>query len=281
MAVGVVAPLGFSKWGDNLDAEDIYSVLRAMVERGHRATAIEVLAHRMESRPTESDWWKEFALGLVTTPELIRSGQMTAYYWERVASRLAKEHSAFIASAIFREQADRDSGIWFVEHSDASKVLDTCVQHDPNGVWEALEPHLSAAGRASRFSIGFPAGIIDQMPAGEVAAWIREDPHERAATIAKLASKEFSNDKSLSARLLAEYGDNEDVAQAFLGAYSAGSWWGSASSHYATLATNLDGIAKRTTHAKLRQWASDGARSLRDLAEAHSQREQEWEIGRR
>lgn len=279
--VRVIAPLGFGKWGENLGFEEVHTLLRTMSERGYTDTAIQVLAHRLESHPSEIDQWEQYALELVTTPELIRSGQMPGFYWDQVASRLTSRHASQIAAALFREQAKRDSGIWFIEHSETANVLNACIAQDAQGVWEALKPHLEAPGEAILFTIGFPPGVVDRMPASDVAAWISVKPHERASIIAKLASKDLSNDDSLSARLLGQYGDNEEVAEAFLAAHSSDSWWGSASSHYATLANNLDQLASRTSLPKLRLWARDGARSLREIAQAHAQREQEGEIGRR
>jgi len=281
VAVRVVAPIGFGKWGENLDAHAVEDVLTAMLAGGHQETAIQLLAHRLESHIDETAYWESISLELVTTSVLIRSNQMTAFYWKKVASTLLPKHAGTIAAAIFREQDDRTSGIWFLEHSEILEVLNVCIERDANAVWEALKPHIGSPSSVLRFTIGFPAGVVDRMPADDVAAWIAEDPEQRASTIARLASKDLTDDQSLSARLLGKYGDNQLVASAFTGAYISGSWWGTASSHYATLAHNLAEVAAKTKLPKLRSWANDSARSLLEMAQASLQREQEGEIGRR
>jgi hypothetical protein len=116
------------------------------------------------------------------------------------------------------------------------------------------------------------------MPPDEVSAWVAEQPEERAAIIARLASKDMSTDQTLTSRLLAEYGDNERIGSSFFSAYVSGSWWGSASSHWDQLAEALDAIADRTALPKLRRWATDHARSLRKMAERDRQREEEDEL---
>jgi hypothetical protein len=278
VSAALVARFGFGRWGENLAAETIEAVLRAMAEAGHRETAIGILAHRIESNSAESVRWEPFAVELVTSSDLIRSGQMAGYYWKQIARTLIGSHSNEIAAAIFREQADRDSGIWFIEHSDAAEVLGACVERDAGGVWQALRPHLSSPGGAVRFSIGFPDGVVDRMPANEVSLWIAEKPEERASTISRLASKDLSNDQTLGARILGEYGDVKQVGAAFFSTYVSGSWWGNASSHWATLAQSLDEVANRTKLPKLREWALDGARSLREMAGRDRQREEEEEL---
>jgi hypothetical protein len=152
------------------------------------------------------------------------------------------------------------------------------VEQDPSGVWQALRPYITPPAFAYRFIVGFPDGLLDRMPPDEVGAWVAEKPEERAAIIARLASKDMSTDQTLASRLLAEYGDNERIASSFFSAYVSGSWWGSASSHWDQLAQALDAVADRTGLPKLRRWASDHARSLREMAERDRDREQEQEI---
>jgi hypothetical protein len=116
------------------------------------------------------------------------------------------------------------------------------------------------------------------MPAEELSAWIAEEPQARAALISRLSMMDMSSDKTLAARLLGDYGDDERVARAFFAAYISGSWWGPASSHWSQLAKALDTVVDRTTLAKLRTWAIDHARSLRKMAERDSQREEEQQL---
>jgi len=231
----------------------------------------------MKAIPVEADRWKPFALQLVTAPDLIRS-RMVSYYWKEVAHTIVADHPGEIAAAIFREQADRESGTWFAEHSQAASVLHACVEQDSRGVWRAMQPYLSSSVGAYRFSIGFPRGVLERMPADDVKAWIVEQPEERAAMVAQLRSKNISTDATLTSWILGEYGDNERVARAFFSAYMSGSWSGPTSVHWEQLADSLEEVAGRTALPKLRRWAADSARFLRRMAERDRQREDEEEL---
>jgi hypothetical protein len=274
----IVGQLLFGAWGSNLAPYVLETVLRAMADTGHRNTAIGILAHRLKSNYAESELWKPLALELVTASDLIRSAQMVSYYWKEVADTLVPNHPVEIAAAIFREQADRESGTWFIEHSDAKGVLLKCVEQDPSGVWVVLKPYLSSPLDSLRFGIGFPRDLLERMPPDVVTAWIAEDPGERAATVAKLASKDFSSDETLASRMIGAYGNNEEVASQFFSEYLSGSFWGPASAHWVELAESLEAVARRTALPKLRSWASNSAKSLRKMAEQHQQREEERDL---
>jgi hypothetical protein len=148
-------------------------------------------------------------------------------------------------------------------------------------VWQALKIHISSRQKAYIFSIGFPRGVLDRMPADDVGAWIAEKPEERAAVVARLASKNLSGDETLASRIIGEYGDIGGVGGAFFSEYVSGVWSGPASSHWDQLAASLDEIARRTKLSKLRRWAGNSARSLRGMAERDRQREDEEELGAR
>lgn len=234
----------------------------------------------MKARPDESERWKPLALELVTASELIRSSDTVSYCWKEVANSVVPEYPREIAAAILREQADRESDTWFAEHSEAASILHACVEQDPSGVWQAMRPYLSSPRDAYRFSIGFPRGVLEQMPVDDVAVWLAEQPEERAEMIVQLASKNLSSDETLVARILGEYGDNEHVASTFFSQYVSGVWIGSASAHWEQLAESLDAVAHQTTLRKLRRWATDSARSLREMAERDRQREEEEDLRR-
>jgi hypothetical protein len=229
----------------------------------------------MKNNPTEVYRWKPLALELVTASELIRSEQMVEYYWGEVAMAIVSGHAGEISAAILREQADRESGSWFAEFSVAAKVLHACVEQDPRAVWQALQLQLSVPNNVSAFSIGFPRGILERVPADEITAWIAEKPEERTAMTARFTSKDMSTDNMLASRIIGEYGDKEDVASAFFSEYLTGSWSGPSSAHWDQLAESLEEVARRTTLPKLRRWAADSARSLRGMAERDRHREEE------
>ncbi|MBN1458535.1 MAG: ATP-binding protein [Armatimonadetes bacterium] len=281
VAPEIVGQLGFGRWGEDLAPGLLADLLRAMVDAGHEATALTILENRTESRPGEHDSWQALALELIAAPSLIRSGHMTSYYWKELALRYVDELPGEIAAAIIREQGDRSSGTWFAEHSEAVQVLQACVERSPEGVWYALQPQLSSRIGAYMFSIGFPRGVIERIPSDQVIAWVDAEPDERASVVAKLVSKNFSSDETLASRIVGTYGDRDDVASAFFSEYVSGSWSGPASSHWEHLAASVEEVANRTKLPKLRRWATDAARSLRQMAERDLQREEEEELRRR
>jgi hypothetical protein len=249
-----------------------------MIGAGHEATALTSLEHRTKSQPGEHDRWLDLALELIAVPSLIRSGYMTSYYWKELALRYVDERPGEIAAAIIREQGDRSAGTWFAEHSEAAQVLHACVERSPEGVWHSLEPQLSSKVGAYMFSIGFPRGVVERIPPDQVIAWVDADPDERASMVAKLASKDFASDDTLASRIVGTYGDHDDVASAFFSEYVSGGWSGPTSTHWEQLATSIEEVAKRTNLPKLRRWAADAARSLRQMAERDRQREEEEDL---
>jgi hypothetical protein len=273
----LIAKLGLGLWGDNLTPTVLETVLRTMVDRGGSQTAVTILAHRISSKPVEIEQWKPLALQLATHPDLIRDYHMTSYYWKEVANIVVADNPGEIAAAIFREQANRESGTWFAEFSKAAGVLQACVAQDPSSVWRAVKPYLSPP-KAYSFVIGFPHGLLDRMSPDEVGSWISENPNERASIVSRLTSMDMSTDETLASRLLGEHGDNERVASAFFSAYVSGTWCGPVSSHWDQLAEALQTVASRTRLPKLRRWASDSAHSLRMMADRDRQREEEEEL---
>jgi hypothetical protein len=278
VAPEIVGQLSFGCWGEDLDPDLLADLLRALVDTGHEATALTILANRTKSQPGEHDRWLDMALELIALPSLIRSGNMTSYYWKELALQYVDERPGEIAAAICREQGDRSAGTWFAKHLEAEEVLDACVEHSPEVVWRSLKPHLSSEVGGYMFSIGFPRGLIDRMPSDQVIAWVDGNPDERAPIVAKLASKTFASDDTLASRIVGTYGDRDDVASAFFSEFSTGIWWGPASTHWEELATSIDEVAKHTKLPKLRRWAAGAASSFRQMAARDYQREEENDL---
>jgi hypothetical protein len=265
-------------WPQALPLESLKDLLTALCGRGHRTTAVAVLEHRLRTTPTDLDPLEPIALEVVTSGEVIRdSAVMTDFYWKEVALRLVAHHARAIAAAIFREQADHSSAIWFAEYSTAKEVLLKCVSLDPAGVWQALEPHLSSLA-GLRFSVGFPSGLLDSLPADDIGRWVTEDPEEHASVIARLVNKSLMNDKTLTARILGQFGDNRIIASEFFSAFASGSWTGPSSLHWAGIAGELERVARSTTLPKLRRWAEEAAEGFRRMQERDAQREEEEEV---
>jgi hypothetical protein len=274
----IVGRLGYGSSVQNLPVEPVDRLLHVMTQTGHHETAISVLINRMQSHPGEIDHWKSLGLELVTSPDLIRSRQMTNFYWKGVAKILVAEHASEIASAILREHQNSD---WLIGYSGAEEVLRACVERDPTGVWQALRPYLSSPSQARVFCIGLPVGVFQCIPPHEIILWVREQPEERAKIIAHLPASDLSTDESLESILLGEFGDNEEVANVFFSKFISGAGYGPISSHWNRFAESLDQVAGRTKLQKLRRWAQKYASVLREMAEEARRREEEEELDRR
>jgi hypothetical protein len=93
-------------------------------------------------------------------------------------------------------------------------------------------------------------------------------------------AKNLANDNTLASRLLGVYGDIEKVGNTFFSEYVSGAWSGSSADHWNDLAARLAEVASRTSLQKLKRWAVDAARSLREMAERDREREEEEDIRR-
>ena len=278
VAPEIVGRLAYGKWGEEIPLDLLKGVLQGMIDSGHYQTALPILARRIKAMPGEIDNWRQIAIKLIVLPELIRSRQMTNYYWKELALQYTNDYSAEIAKAILREQGDRTPGAWFTEHSDAAKVLLACTENNPDVVWSAIASQLSSLGDAYSFSIGFPHEVVDRIPPEQIMAWVDKRPDERARMVSKLAGKNLSGDGTLPALLLGAYGDRDDVASSFFSAYVSGMWSGPSSAHWEKLSEELKKVANRTTLPKLKIWASEAARELERMAERDHQREEEEEV---
>jgi hypothetical protein len=276
-----VAPLGFG-WAESLPLESLLHVVSALADRHHESTAITILGNRLTTRPEEMEHWEQLGLSLITDRSLIRERPAggSSHYWNKVVKELIPRHARLIARAIFHQQADRQSGIWLSEFSSAADVLQRCADADASGVWDELVPYLTSSNGYS-FAIGFASGVVDRLPYDRMSQWVLKNVEERASLLAHFVDINLSQDDTVAARLLAAFGDNEKVSSAFFAKYTSGSWNGPASAHWLELAARLNDVANRTALLKVRNWAKKAIDSLRLMAEAELQREQEWDLRRR
>ena len=278
----IVERVAYADWRDT-SAGVLESVLRAMADTGHPETAISILQRRMEHLSTEDERWNPFALELVTDVDLVRSRGTTNHHWKEVASILVPDHFEKIATAIFDAQAGRDRTTgWFLEHQErVIEVLLACVDQDPVRIWNRLRNYLSSP-QTWFFIIGFPNMVMERFPVDVILEWIAGSPtgipSERAALIARLTNMGRLTDDALAARIIGEYGDQQIVAEAFVSCYVSGTWWGPASSRWGALSQTLKGTASHTKLPKLRDWASEAARTVGEMAEQQQEREEEMEL---
>jgi len=276
----IVGQLKYASWHDTGDAA-LEKVLRAMMETGHRDTVVSILQRRMESAATTIDRWHHLAMELVLDVDLIRCTEMPNHYWHKIAKMMAPHHPREISSTIFRAHALRDvSEPWFLQYQrDVVDVLIACIELAPCQVWDALRRHLWPEREAVLFVIGFPPQVLERLPQEAILDWISEPPADmaarRAALVARLTNKHPLSDDSLAAGIIARYGNDEDVSDAFFSHYVSGTFAGPLSSRSRDMASDLSGIAERTALPGLRRWAAKSAAALRAMAESEQQEEEE------
>ena len=274
-----VGRLKYTNWSGTSDSA-LHTLLRVMADTGHRETAIGILQHRIRQAGGGIGRWKPLALTLATDPHLIRCQGMANHYWQKVAEPLAADHPHELAAAIFRAHAQHDKpDIWLLRHKQAVKVLNACVERAPLDVWEALRLHLWPLEDALLFVIGFPSGVVDRLPADAVVAWIAEPPAaqavQRAALVARLTNKSLLTDQSLAARILAKYGGDEMVDEAFFGHQISGASSGLLSSRWEELRQGLEAVASSTKLPRMRAWARKSTAALREMIDRERQHEEE------
>lgn len=274
----IVGQLEFGMWGEGLAPDVLEQVFRAMVDSGHRATALAVIEHRLKAQPGELNRWRQMALELVTAQDLIRGHQMTSYYWKELALKLAPEFPGKISEAIIRSHSDRSAENWFLDYSEAEEILIACLDRDPSTVWTTLLAEILSKDEAFLLSIGFPRGVVDRIPQALVLGWIGQRPDKRAPIIARLANKDLSSDNTLAARVLGEHGDSDEVANAYFSEFVSGAWSGPSSAHWDEIGTELKVVAGRTGLPKLRNWAEKASSNFHEMAERDRQREEEAEL---
>ena len=279
-STAMVGQLMYSNWRETGNGA-LRVLLEAMVETGHQGTAVSILQHRMGSPDTEICRWEPLAMDLVLDLDLIRCTEMPNHYWHKLAKMMVPHHPGEISAAILRAHAERgESEPWFLQYEkEVVEVLRACIDADPQGVWSALQPHLWPLRQAMLFVIGFPGDVLERLPARAVLEWIAAlapaQAAQRAALLASLTNKEIMNDESLAARIIARYGDEEDVSDAFLNHQITGTFAGSPSTRDRDLANKLSEIAERTSLPRLRSWAKRSAAVLNEMAIQERREEEE------
>lgn len=269
----MVAQLEFGGWSLGPSIESFGAFLRSLIPSPElRNGALGLLDQRLWKNVGDLPDVEDVAITLVSDVDLLRAAPTGGHEWSQVARKLLPKHTRAIAKAIFDCQARRDEQSWFIDHSEASGVLAACMRASPDDVWAELKPHLEGP-EWYLFVVGFPVGILSQLPRGAVLDWIAADPH-RPGLVARMVEKTFA-DGSLGAELIHRYGTDEDVADSFFSAYVTGSWSGPPSRHWERLASELESTASTSTLSGVRSWAKESAARLRGMANNDRKREEE------
>lgn len=274
----LVGGLAYGSWSDNISPSALHEILTAMVDTGHRETAIGIMMYRLQKRPDEIQFWDSLALILVLSPELFTSrNQMTGFFWKEVASKIIHSHAEEIAEAIIRQYGDKKSSEWLFQDRDATIILSSCINEKPIESWNMLKSYLPSAGMYYLAS-GFPHGLIDCVPAEEILTWVSEMPEERSEILSRILTMNLQDDSSIASIILDTYGDNAQVADSILSGYLPKIWSGPSSVHWDTQANKLEHVAYQTKLPRMKRWASFYSSMLRERAERSSRYEEEETI---
>lgn len=276
----IVGKLAYGAWGEALEPQVLLTLVHAIIDAKHYATALAIVEHRTRVRVGEIRLWCQLALELVVRPDMIRSNNMMNYFWKELALRYAHADPLLIASRIVQEHAARSGKTWFIAYTGAEEVLLAIADRYPESVWNALLPFLDSKEMGGFFGIGFPAKVFGMVSPTDVLAWIGHSPTDRAPRIAGIVGTDLSSDTALAAQIAGAYGDHDDVSGALFSQWLSGGWSGSTAAHWEELAASLDDVARRTELPRLRSWAERSAHSLREMAERDRDREAEHELRR-
>lgn len=274
-----VSRLALGQWSLDLPAPSLQRVLQAMIDTEHRATALQILSHRVEQKGEEVEFWSEIARDLILDLVPLRANDHLEYPWKALALPYVGTQATALTRAILDSHLDRHGAVWFLEFSEAKIVLIECAKGEPALVWGELESRLSGP-EAERIVAMFPQGVLEHLPVDAILHWVSENPELRATFLADLTPGTFASDQTLEARLVGLYGHIQRVKRSFLNALTR-SWVGQASDHKEEVADRLDEVAGRTALPKLRRWAEWASRKLRKAAEQEIAEEQERWFGLR
>ena len=272
-----VSRLALGQWSLDLPAPSLRGVLQAMVDRDHRATALQILSHRVEQKGEEAEFWGEIARDLILDLVPLRANDHLEYPWKALALPYVGTQAAALTRAILDSHLNRRGAVWFLEFSEAKIVLIECAKREPAVVWAELESRLSGP-EAERIVAYFPGGVLEHLPIDAIVRWVSENPELRASFLADLIPMTYTSDQTIEARLVGLYGDKRAVKRAFLNALTR-SRVGLASEYKDDIADRLDAVASRTSLPKLRRWAQWASHRLRIDAAQDTEVEQERWFG--
>src|SRR5262245_31512947 len=98
--------------------------------------------------------------------------------------------------------------------------------------------------RSRRTQHGFPLGVVDQLPVGDILKWTRLEPTVRASVLARLVVLGLADDACLASILIGEFGDDPEIASDFFSAYVSGAWTGPSSAHWKSRAESLEVVSQ-------------------------------------
>jgi hypothetical protein len=267
--------LGYGRWPLELSVGSFINLVTVLLERTPlRPLVLQMLASRLHYRPEDRGQLMAVAAEVVADPKLIRDER--GHCWAEIAILLIPTMARSIARTLFAAHRLGDS--WFLRHSPGSAILAQCVTHDPEGTWHELRSILENADDTALFAIGFPHGIVDQLPRAAVLEWASHEVPSRPCLIARITTADYSRDDSLASQLANNYANDADVSSALFAECMSGMHMGSSADHWARKAFSLQQTASKTQLPGLRRWATQAAASFMEMAERDRVREAEKEL---
>jgi len=272
--------LAFGNWslGPGIDAfVDLADAMSRVP--GLSAAVVGLVDHRVSKQPTDWGPLADVIRKLLGDLNLVRIVGHASWEWQQLARRALPHEAQLIARTIFAAQACRaDDHRFFIEHSTAAPLLFEAAAANPRGVWDELKPMLSDFGRAVLFVIGFPTGLVDQLPRAVVLDWLMEREQEKRGSILAHLARIDVTDGSLMSDVLRLAGHLQHVRDTFTSEYASGAWSGPASTHWNHRADELQTSMNNSSSVTAREWARQTIAHLRDMAEREKAREEEQRL---
>jgi len=270
--------VAFSPWREALAGEQITRIvvrLRSGGDSGKRL-ATKLLAYWLKDRTEKLESVIDVALEIAVELGPLVGFTHEEWLWGHIARLVSARATREIVRSLCVLQATRE-GFFIEHHTPALEVLQQCVRDNPAETWDVVAEFLLGPKRG-RFLIGFPQSFLQELPQNVVRDWIAEKPDLRARIIAHVVPADFSNDNTLAAHLLDQYGDIPGVEARLFGTLISGGWVGNVSGRWAALATKLDDVAGRTHLESVKRWARKAAESFRDMEQRARDEEADEEI---
>jgi hypothetical protein len=267
--------LRYGRWPLDVSMDCLQDLIVALTRQARlRPLALQMLATRLHHRPQDLGQLTVVAAELVADTQLARHERGRA--WAEIATRLVPTMARSIARTLFGAHRLGDS--WFLRHSHGAAVMAQCVAHDPQGTWDELRPILEDPDDVRLFIIGFPRGVVEQLPRNALVEWAACEVPHRPCLLARLTTPDFSRDASLAAQLANIYADDTDVSSALFAESMSGVYRGSSADHWTRKADSLQEAASKTQLPGLRRWAMQAAGWFREMAERDRIREEENKV---
>ncbi|WP_154659416.1 hypothetical protein [Arenimonas composti] len=266
--------LAFGDWYLNSTDDVLVGFLWRVLDEGECSVVLTIVDQLTKNRKVVQGV-EALVEELLGRPELVRSNDvMTEYHWKELALRFLEGNVGLVLTTVLAAHATRDSRSWFIEFSQVKEVVERVSIDHPERFWEGVRFYLEDPAARGLFTIGFPGGLLEDVPYDVLKKWASVDPEDRVGLLVRLVESDFSTPTSLASMLLEDFGGSPRVDDAFFASYVSGGWSGPASLHWFKLAEGLEQLCQ-SRDGYFRSWARGAIASLEAMGARDLKREEE------